>query len=249
MRKRSDWYATFTWGAISGIAVTLAAALVLAEPQFRIDPICSTPSLYCSVYTWQTLFSGVVALGGALWAARRAWRGAMRQATVTANIPIELRKSELAFEQRRLEQVSARLFMYEKSARSYFDILDTTDGLVASAFRDQFLTFQATPCPPSEILRSMAEVCPLPGLRSELLDAERIVSDFRTFASDLETKGKRQGALPGSVRDELKRARKRTRACAHSVIASIKAVRDCLDQDLDLIEEERARLHGHRHPD
>lgn len=89
--KRFDWYATFTWGVLTGIAVTISTSLMVTGPLFKVDPICREPSLYCFVYTWQTLLSGGFALAAGL----LAWAAVRSQTSASIWLTLEMKKDRL----------------------------------------------------------------------------------------------------------------------------------------------------------
>ncbi|WP_421984306.1 hypothetical protein [Roseibium sp.] len=249
MMKRSEWYAAFTWGGLTGVAVTLAAAVVLEVPLFWVDSVCGAASLYCFVYTWQGLLSGIIAAAGALLAALRAWRAAMKQIRVTADIPIELRKSELAWEGIRLTQVGQRLDMYYQAASAYLELFAETKRLDTRAFQRTLLSTEPFSRPTASILGSMAETCPLPGLRSELLNTERNVQALNDTAAELDRRCRGVERLTDEDVKRVDEDRTKTKSNARTVIASVEAVKECIEQDQELIKKEIARLDGLRHSD
>lgn len=233
-----------------GLLILLAAFSAGVIVWLCSAPLCQLSAEWCGrFHAWQDLIAGILAVLSALFAVFFAWRGVQRQVKVTANIPLTLKQQELDWEERKLDQIVEKLPMYESIAKPYKDFLEETEPLNVDQFRLKFIDFRVGRLLTPTVLGSMAVTCPLPGLRSELLNAERNVSLFNEYAKKLDTYGRSQSALQDSDRAEITRYRIETRSSASDVLVSIKRVRTSIRQDRKFITKSRNQLEEQKSQD
>lgn len=231
-------YATLAWGTLLGLAIGAAVDLLGPGADWAArECLPGDASLYCFFVTWQELTAGLVAVAAAAVAALVAWSAAMKQVNVSANIPIVMRQLDMLNQQIQLDHILARLDFYEEPAATFEKLFERLEILEFSKLEDAFRLLRPIKFTAPGYLGDMAATSSSPGLRSELQQAERVVTDFESAVTEL------QDAVengPSEDNEEtLNRAANNTNRAALAVLHQMQIIKSSVALEATFIEKQR----------
>lgn len=236
-------YSTLVFGILIGLALGIVIGMWSPPAAFETPTECDGQAFWCWLARWQTLLAGLIAGVTAVAAASVAWKAAMKQIQATTKLPIVLRTNEIEIEIRKLEQIASKLEMYRTAANETLENLGPRETNEITFVRSTLEAHVNIMRPTETVLESMAEVCSMPELRTELKNCARNVGGFNKSSNLLGKIKVSPEEFAVDKREELILTnRAYTISNAIGTNSSVKRCLEVIDRDIGELRAEEQRL-------